>query len=64
MIVPGLVWRGGPALSAAEVAAAAEAAAQIAPGDDAAEDEEGATPAGRHQEVCVDVLLAELLGDV
>ena len=59
-----LVGRRRPTLAAAEVAAAAEAATEVAAGDDATEDEQRAAPAGRHQEVGVDVLLAELLGDV
>lgn len=65
MIVSGLirrVWRF--VLAAAEVTAATATATTIAPGYDTANQEQRLTRRRRDHEVCVDILFAELFGNV
>lgn len=65
MIVSGLVRRVRRfVLAAAEVTAATATATTITPGDDTANQEECLTSRRRDHEVCVDILFAELLGNV
>lgn len=64
MIVSGLFGSARLALAAAAVETAAQTAAEVAAGQDAAADEQGFAPSGSDHEISVDVLLAELFGDV
>lgn len=65
MVISGLVrWVRRLVLATAEVAAAAATATTVAAGDDTADQDKGLARRGRDHEVCVDILLAKLFGDV
>lgn len=64
MIIAGVFGRTRLALAAAEVTAATQAAATVAAGRDATDEEECLAPSGSDNKVSVNILLAELLGDI
>lgn len=64
VVVAGLLRGARLTLTAAAIETAAQTAAEIAPGEYAAAEEQGFAPCGRDHEVSVHIFLAELLSDV